>query len=148
MTEETSQSSLSTWWQFISIVYDARSALVTMNRHAYFILAFVCYFSNLIIHVYCDEISSQATVSKIDFPKRKWLSELFAQAERDFDMNISPVSDQCREDFRVYKLHLANQSAWAVRSKSHSSHLLHLNGRNVPKFGPLSEQFFCLCARN
>lgn len=51
-----------------------------------------------------------------DFRPRKWVSELFLQAERQFDMDPN-VSAECRRDFEMYKLHLQNQSIWAVRSK-------------------------------
>lgn len=45
----------------------------------------------------------------------KWISQLFQEAERMFTMS-SNVTDQCREDYKTYEMHLKNQSVWAVRS--------------------------------
>lgn len=47
--------------------------------------------------------------------QRKWISELFHEAEATFDMNAE-VSEGCRRDFLMYKLYAENQTVWAVRS--------------------------------
>lgn len=46
---------------------------------------------------------------------RKWILELIHEAEKTFDID-SNVSDNCKRDFGVYKLHRDNQTVWAVRS--------------------------------
>lgn len=46
---------------------------------------------------------------------RIWVSQLFDQAEDIFDVHPS-VSHECRRSFDLYKLHLRNQTVWAVRS--------------------------------
>ncbi|KAK7604564.1 hypothetical protein V9T40_005750 [Parthenolecanium corni] len=46
----------------------------------------------------------------------KWITQLFIEAEQKFDLHPN-VSPQCKRDYEMYKLHLANQSVWAVRSK-------------------------------
>lgn len=51
-----------------------------------------------------------------DFPEKKWISQLFYEAENAFHMD-SNVNAECKRDFDLYKLHLRNQSIWAVRSK-------------------------------
>lgn len=45
----------------------------------------------------------------------KWISQLFQDAERAFDMSFR-ATEQCRRDFEIYKMHLKNQSVWAIRS--------------------------------
>lgn len=45
----------------------------------------------------------------------KWISQLFQDAERAFDMSLT-TTEQCIRDFETYKMHLKNQSVWAVRS--------------------------------
>lgn len=54
--------------------------------------------------------------AKSDFPQRKWISQLFHEAEMAFQMD-SNVNAKCKRDFDLYKLHLRNQSVWAVKSK-------------------------------
>lgn len=46
----------------------------------------------------------------------KWITQLFYEAEEKFDLHPN-VNPHCRRDYEMYKLHLANQSVWAVRSK-------------------------------
>lgn len=45
-----------------------------------------------------------------------WISQIFLEAERNFDMLKANVTSACRKDFETYKMHLQNQSVWAVRS--------------------------------
>ncbi|XP_065201228.1 nose resistant to fluoxetine protein 6-like [Planococcus citri] len=52
--------------------------------------------------------------AKSDFPQRKWISQLFYEAEMAFQMD-SNANAECKRDFDLYKLHLRNQSVWAVR---------------------------------
>lgn len=47
---------------------------------------------------------------------RKWISQLMSEARDEFDMHES-VTAKCKNDFDAYKLHLQNQSVWAVRSE-------------------------------
>ncbi|XP_065206402.1 O-acyltransferase like protein-like isoform X2 [Planococcus citri] len=47
-------------------------------------------------------------------PQRKWITQLFHEAETVFEMD-SNVNTECKRDFDLYKLHLRNQSVWAVR---------------------------------
>ena len=51
-----------------------------------------------------------------DAAPKKWITELFHDAETIFQMEPGDNAD-CRRDYNLYKLHLANQSVWAVRSK-------------------------------
>lgn len=46
---------------------------------------------------------------------KKWISEIIADVEKNFDMNAD-VSDECRRDFNIYRLHTQNQTVWAIRS--------------------------------
>ncbi|XP_065211070.1 uncharacterized protein LOC135839121 [Planococcus citri] len=47
-------------------------------------------------------------------PRRKWISELFYEARTAFRLN-SEVNAECKRDFDLFKLHLGNQSTWAVK---------------------------------
>ncbi len=51
---------------------------------------------------------------------RKWVPELFDEAKRNFEMGAE-VNADCRRDFEKYKMHLSNQSVWAIRSKIYIS---------------------------
>lgn len=46
----------------------------------------------------------------------KWITQLFLEAEQKFDLHPD-VNPRCRRDYEMYKVHLANQSVWAIRSK-------------------------------
>ena len=48
--------------------------------------------------------------------RRKWITELFYEAKAEFQID-SNVNSECKRDFDLYKLHLRNQSVWAVKSK-------------------------------
>ncbi|KAK7576666.1 hypothetical protein V9T40_012952 [Parthenolecanium corni] len=50
---------------------------------------------------------------------RKWITELFADSQKDFSMEQA-VSEKCRNDYLLYLSHLRNQSVWAVRMKESS----------------------------
>lgn len=61
------------------------------------------------------EESSFTKLKKPELAHRKWITQLMEEARSAFD--IDPAADaQCRRDFNLYKLHLQNQSIWAVRS--------------------------------
>lgn len=47
---------------------------------------------------------------------KKWLAEIIAETEVNFDMDVHTVSRKCRDDFRIYKQHVRNQTVWAIRS--------------------------------
>lgn len=45
---------------------------------------------------------------------KQWIKAIFLEAEKNFDMD--DVSVRCKTDFQRYKMHLKNQTVWAVRS--------------------------------
>lgn len=47
---------------------------------------------------------------------RIWVSQLFALASQQFDLNAEQNA-QCKRDYDLYQLHTRNQSIWAIRSK-------------------------------
>lgn len=47
---------------------------------------------------------------------KKWLAEIISETEVNFDMDVHTVSRKCKEDFRIYKQHVRNQTVWAIRS--------------------------------
>lgn len=64
----------------------------------------------------------QSTVPNLDslstiVQERKWISQLFVEVANIFHMDPS-VNILCKNDFERYKIHLQNQSVWAIRSKS------------------------------
>lgn len=59
--------------------------------------------------------SSSTNLKKPELGHRKWITQLMEEARNAFD--IDPEANaQCKKDFNLYKLHLQNQSIWAVRS--------------------------------
>lgn len=52
---------------------------------------------------------------KLNNKSQKWIPELMDAAKMSFNMD-SAISSKCKADFQLYKLHLQNQSIWAVRS--------------------------------
>lgn len=61
-----------------------------------------------------ESLSIQAEEPSV-VPK-KWISKMIADVETNFDMNLE-VSDECRRDFNIYRLHVQNQTIWAIRSE-------------------------------
>lgn len=57
---------------------------------------------------------------------RQWITQLLSEAEKRFEMNGNE-NTRCRRDFERYKMHLQNQTVWAVRSKKKYSDLAKLN---------------------
>lgn len=62
------------------------------------------------------QILKNTTHPQANIGEQKWISQLFLEAERKFDMD-EHVNKRCKTDYELYKLHLRNQSVWAVRSK-------------------------------
>lgn len=60
--------------------------------------------------------SNDEVHQKSNFTERKWISQLFYDAEMAFGIHSNASAD-CRRDFNTYLQHLNNQSIWAVRSK-------------------------------
>lgn len=58
----------------------------------------------------------KASDSNSTSPSRKWISELFHDAESSFHAGVG-VSDKCREDIELWQLYLLNQTVWAVQSE-------------------------------
>lgn len=86
-----------------------------MNRTKSFVvfsLFLTFQFSFLILIVSGKETVRNETTTK----ERKWLTQLFSDAERNFDMDPK-VSSECLEDFNRYKMNLNAQIGWAIRSK-------------------------------
>lgn len=54
--------------------------------------------------------------SEPNFHPKKWVSELFMQARQEFNIDTE-TNPECKRDFELYKMHLQNQSVWAIRSK-------------------------------
>lgn len=86
-----------------------------INRKNNFVVLSLFYVSSLsflIVSVSGKENFRNETATK----ERKWLTQLFSDAERNFDMDPL-VSSQCLKDFSSYKMNLKAQIGWAVRSK-------------------------------
>lgn len=86
----------------------------------------VCIFS-IVTQVIANQAVQNETSVRVNFTasvdegvqssrkSQKWVSELMDEAKGAF--NVSPANNsKCREDFQLYKLHLQNQSIWAMRS--------------------------------
>lgn len=94
-----------------------------MCRHLSYLTFLILSFSNIIfgaIFQISNDFSSFNLTDSSNLTyrrfERKWISQLFSEAERNFDMSPN-VSTHCRRDFELYKLHLRNQSTWAIRSR-------------------------------
>lgn len=61
------------------------------------------------------EFKSVSGAHNMKIPHKRWLSEMFSEAKRNFDMH-STVGRKCKEDYETYKLHFRNQTTWAVQS--------------------------------
>ncbi|XP_065204696.1 nose resistant to fluoxetine protein 6-like [Planococcus citri] len=61
-----------------------------------------------------DRSSSQANGFR-----KKWISELFLEAQQKFRMDYN-VNNECKRDFERFQLHLKNQSMWAIKMKESS----------------------------
>ncbi|XKL64037.1 hypothetical protein PGB90_004123 [Kerria lacca] len=61
------------------------------------------------------QILKNTTHPQANIGEQKWISQLFLEAERKFDMD-EHVNKRCKTDYELYKLHLRNQSVWAVRN--------------------------------
>ncbi|XKL64038.1 hypothetical protein PGB90_004124 [Kerria lacca] len=54
------------------------------------------------------------TLIRLQPSKKEWITKIFLEAEMVFDMDTN-VSLDCKRDYELFKLHLRNQSIWAVR---------------------------------
>ncbi|XP_065222003.1 nose resistant to fluoxetine protein 6-like [Planococcus citri] len=59
---------------------------------------------------YPDDVDHAESV----FLRKKWISELFFEAQADFKMDPTE-NTECKKDFDLFKLHLRNHSTWAVK---------------------------------
>lgn len=72
---------------------------------------------NLILIIFSFGFSTQlVNACPRNLTRQKWITELFLEARNNFILD-KQVDPQCRNDFKLYMSHLANQTVWAVRSK-------------------------------
>lgn len=65
---------------------------------------------------YDIDITNDGDAETNDLSKKVWISQLFLEAQKKFDMNAD-VTENCKTDFELYKLYLRNLTVWAVKSK-------------------------------
>ncbi|XP_065222006.1 uncharacterized protein LOC135846697 [Planococcus citri] len=61
-----------------------------------------------------ERFSNDFDYAESAFFRKKWISELFFEAQTKFEMDPTE-NTACKNDFDLFKLHLRNHSAWAVR---------------------------------
>ncbi|XKL64934.1 hypothetical protein PGB90_005020 [Kerria lacca] len=63
---------------------------------------------------YDIDITNDGDAETNDLSKKVWISQLFLEAQKKFDMNAD-VTENCKTDFELYKLYLRNLTVWAVK---------------------------------
>lgn len=62
------------------------------------------------------ETAHQIETQKNDILPKRWIADIFAEAENKFTIHPD-ANERCSRDFDLYKSHLKNESIWAIRSK-------------------------------
>lgn len=100
-----------------SLSCDAKS-MFKMNRQVKtFFTCFIIINSSFIAVTFENAVDiQQLNISSSNSPTRRWISQLFDEAKKTFQMD-SLTNSKCRMDYISYLSHLHNQSIWAVKSK-------------------------------
>lgn len=88
-----------------------------MVQRRYFLFCLIFAFSQLSYgYEFNNNSSYDININGDDFSAKVWISQLFLEGQKNFDMDAN-VSVACKRDFEFYKLNLRNSTVWAIRSK-------------------------------